>query len=88
MTPVRISFDGHSAIRQLQQRTSAHLEHFLNAANWFVANQDEDGGWSIPVERYERFYSIIAHKLLFLLLLSLSLLLLSAPTFGWSEIYL
>ncbi|VDN87872.1 unnamed protein product [Brugia pahangi] len=34
-----------------EQRSSAHLEHFLVAADWLTNNQDEHGGWSVPVER-------------------------------------
>ncbi|OZC10043.1 D-glucuronyl C5-epimerase [Onchocerca flexuosa] len=46
-----IIFRGHSIIRDLKQRSSAHLEHFLVAADWLTNNQNEHGGWSVPVER-------------------------------------
>lgn len=46
-----ITFRGHSVIRSFEQRSSAHLEHFLVAADWLTNNQDEHGGWSVPVER-------------------------------------
>ncbi|VDK82484.1 unnamed protein product [Onchocerca ochengi] len=46
-----IIFRGHSIIRDLKQRSSAHLEHFLIAADWLTNNQNEHGGWSVPVER-------------------------------------
>uniref|UniRef100_A0A915PQ54 heparosan-N-sulfate-glucuronate 5-epimerase n=1 Tax=Setaria digitata TaxID=48799 RepID=A0A915PQ54_9BILA len=46
-----ITFRGHSVIRDFKQRSSAHLEHFLTAADWLVNNQDKHGGWSVPVER-------------------------------------
>ncbi|MCP9261278.1 D-glucuronyl C5-epimerase [Dirofilaria immitis] len=46
-----ITFRGHSIIRDLKQRSSAYLEHFLIAADWLANNQDEYGGWSVPVER-------------------------------------
>lgn len=47
-----ITFEQHSWIRNLQQRSSAHLERFLVAADWFISNQDQYGGWPVPVERY------------------------------------
>uniref|UniRef100_A0A0R3RT09 heparosan-N-sulfate-glucuronate 5-epimerase n=1 Tax=Elaeophora elaphi TaxID=1147741 RepID=A0A0R3RT09_9BILA len=46
-----ITFRGRSVIRDFKQRSSAHLEHFLIAADWLISNQDEYGGWSVPVER-------------------------------------
>ncbi|KAL3994132.1 D-glucuronyl C5-epimerase C-terminus family protein [Acanthocheilonema viteae] len=46
-----IIFRGRSIIRDFKQRSSAHLEHFLIAADWLISNQDEYGGWSVPVER-------------------------------------
>ncbi|CAG9533610.1 unnamed protein product [Cercopithifilaria johnstoni] len=46
-----IIFRGRSVIRDFKQRSSAHLEHFLVAADWLTSNQDEHGGWSVPVER-------------------------------------
>ncbi|VDK85514.1 unnamed protein product [Litomosoides sigmodontis] len=46
-----ITFRGRSVIRDFKQRSSAHLEHFLIAADWLASNQDELGGWSVPVER-------------------------------------
>uniref|UniRef100_A0A0M3IRN3 HET domain-containing protein n=1 Tax=Ascaris lumbricoides TaxID=6252 RepID=A0A0M3IRN3_ASCLU len=45
-----ITFEQHSWIRNLQQRSSAHLERFLVAADWFISNQDQYGGWPVPVE--------------------------------------
>lgn len=46
-----ITFRGRSVVRDLKQRSSAHLEHFLVAADWLATNQDRQGGWSVPVER-------------------------------------
>ncbi|EFO22995.2 hypothetical protein LOAG_05488 [Loa loa] len=46
-----ITFRGRSVIRNFKQRSSAHVELFLVAANWLTSNQDEYGGWSVPVER-------------------------------------
>uniref|UniRef100_A0A914ZVE7 heparosan-N-sulfate-glucuronate 5-epimerase n=1 Tax=Parascaris univalens TaxID=6257 RepID=A0A914ZVE7_PARUN len=46
-----ITFEQHSWIRNLQQRSAAHLERFLVAADWFISNQDQYGGWPVPVER-------------------------------------
>ncbi|VDK32697.1 unnamed protein product [Gongylonema pulchrum] len=46
-----ISFRGRSVIRDMKQRSSAHLEHFLIAAEWLAVNQDQQGGWPVPVER-------------------------------------
>uniref|UniRef100_A0A0M3J7P5 heparosan-N-sulfate-glucuronate 5-epimerase n=1 Tax=Anisakis simplex TaxID=6269 RepID=A0A0M3J7P5_ANISI len=42
---------GHSWLHSLKQRSSAHMEQFLVVADWFLSNQDDDGGWSVPVER-------------------------------------
>ncbi|VDN03778.1 unnamed protein product [Thelazia callipaeda] len=46
-----VMFWKHSVIRDLKQRSSAHLEYFFIAADWFTDNQDKHGGWPVPVER-------------------------------------
>uniref|UniRef100_A0A183VG95 heparosan-N-sulfate-glucuronate 5-epimerase n=1 Tax=Toxocara canis TaxID=6265 RepID=A0A183VG95_TOXCA len=48
---VSLVFRGHCWIRDVRQRSSAHIEQFLVAADWFISNQDEHGGWPVPVER-------------------------------------
>ncbi len=49
---ISLGFRGQSTVVQrVSQRTSAHMELFLTAADWFLNNQDKDGGWSVPVER-------------------------------------
>ena len=40
-----------SVTLHINQCSSAHSTQFLIAADWFVFNQDEAGGWSVPVER-------------------------------------
>uniref|UniRef100_A0A7E4VKB6 Heparosan-N-sulfate-glucuronate 5-epimerase n=1 Tax=Panagrellus redivivus TaxID=6233 RepID=A0A7E4VKB6_PANRE len=47
-----LSFSGRSTLkRPIRQMTSAHGEIFLRTADWFVTNQDEQGGWPVPVMR-------------------------------------
>ncbi|KAK0415724.1 hypothetical protein QR680_012086 [Steinernema hermaphroditum] len=49
---VEILFKGHSRIRgQVALKASAHVEMFLTAADWFVDNQNDRGGWAVPVQR-------------------------------------
>ncbi|KAI6194073.1 Heparosan-N-sulfate-glucuronate 5-epimerase [Aphelenchoides besseyi] len=35
----------------LKQQTHAHKEQFMTSADWFVENQNQNGGWSVPVVR-------------------------------------
>lgn len=46
-----IAFSGQVLIKDLRQRSAAHLDFFQVAADWFLTNQNERGGWSVPVER-------------------------------------
>ncbi|CAD6188313.1 unnamed protein product [Caenorhabditis auriculariae] len=49
---VSIGFRGRLTVKQeIIQSNEQHLDAFLSAAEWFVRNQDEQGGWSVPVER-------------------------------------
>lgn len=49
---VSLAFRGQvTVVQRVSQRNSAHMEQFLTAADWFLSNQDEVGGWSVPVER-------------------------------------
>uniref|UniRef100_A0A1I7SSB4 Heparosan-N-sulfate-glucuronate 5-epimerase n=1 Tax=Bursaphelenchus xylophilus TaxID=6326 RepID=A0A1I7SSB4_BURXY len=50
--PISISFNGPSQLQfPIIQQSSAHKELFLNAANWLLRHQDEDGIWPVPVKR-------------------------------------
>ncbi|CAJ0599205.1 unnamed protein product [Cylicocyclus nassatus] len=49
---VSIGFRGSVVVRQrIEQSQNAHRKSFLTAADWLVSNQDENGGWPVPVER-------------------------------------
>ncbi|KHJ85665.1 hypothetical protein OESDEN_14604 [Oesophagostomum dentatum] len=49
---VSLGFRGLVAVRQrIEQSENAHRKSFLTAADWLVSNQEENGGWSVPVER-------------------------------------
>ncbi|ESO90470.1 hypothetical protein LOTGIDRAFT_123168 [Lottia gigantea] len=42
---------GHGWLDNLTLSTTAHLDHFYNAANWLVLHQNDRGGWPISVQR-------------------------------------
>ena len=49
---VRIAFLGSAAFDNLTMSTSEHIQHFYDAAEWFVNHQNQStGGWAIPVKR-------------------------------------
>jgi len=49
---VSLQFSGALTLRRpILQMTKAHGEMFIRTAEWFVKNQDEQGGWSVPVMR-------------------------------------
>ncbi|KAL6726881.1 hypothetical protein Aduo_008809 [Ancylostoma duodenale] len=49
---VSLGFRGRVSVRQrIEQSESAHRKSFLTAADWLISNQDEKGGWAVPVER-------------------------------------
>lgn len=49
---VSLGFRGAVVVRQrVEQARSAHRKFFLTAADWLSSNQDEKGGWGVPVER-------------------------------------
>ncbi|CAI5443953.1 unnamed protein product [Caenorhabditis angaria] len=49
---VSLGFRGKVSLRQeVRQSANQHKFAFEAAANWLVKNQNEKGGWSVPVER-------------------------------------
>lgn len=46
-----ISFHGQGQLSNVTLSSSAHLDHFYDAANWLVRHQDDQGGWPIMVKR-------------------------------------
>lgn len=49
---VRIAFLGNGAFDNLTLSTSEHIQHFYDAAEWFVRHQNQStGGFAIPVRR-------------------------------------
>lgn len=49
---IRIAFLGSGAFDNLTLSTSEHIQHFYDAAEWFVQHQNQStGGWAIPVKR-------------------------------------
>ena len=49
---VKIAFLGSGAFDNLTLSTSEHIQHFYDAAEWFVRHQNQStGGWAIPVKR-------------------------------------
>ncbi|KAL7051549.1 hypothetical protein ACKWTF_004500 [Chironomus riparius] len=49
---VRIAFLGNGAFDNLTLSTSEHIQHFYDAADWFLRHQNQStGGFAIPVRR-------------------------------------
>lgn len=49
---VKIAFLGGGSFDNLTLSTSEHIQHFYDAAEWFVHHQNQStGGWAIPVKR-------------------------------------
>ncbi|KRX99400.1 D-glucuronyl C5-epimerase [Trichinella pseudospiralis] len=48
---LQLAFAGELCVANVSLQTHAHVDHFLDVANWFVENQDQKGGWSVPVKR-------------------------------------
>lgn len=48
---VSISFRGEGYLDDFSQRTSSHIDQFFDGADWFLANQAENGGFPITVRR-------------------------------------
>lgn len=51
---VALSFRGEGWLKRrggVTLRSSAHWDHFRDAADWFLVNQDANGGWPTPVRR-------------------------------------
>jgi len=51
LTLIGITVRGHGWIDNVTVNSAAHMDHFINAANWFVNHQDTRGGWPIMVTR-------------------------------------
>lgn len=51
LTLIGITFRGQGWVDNVTIATAAHMDHFINAANWFVNHQDSRGGWPIMVTR-------------------------------------
>ncbi|XP_077998489.1 D-glucuronyl C5-epimerase-like [Glandiceps talaboti] len=47
----KLTLQGFGRIDNIVLSSTAHMAHFYDAANWFVRNQDERGGWPIGVTR-------------------------------------
>ena len=47
----RIVMRGEGLVHNMTLVSSAHLEHFHDAAGWLMKSQDKNGGWPIPVNR-------------------------------------
>lgn len=49
---VSLGFRGQLTVRQhISQRNEQHSHAFRASADWLARNQDEKGGWAVPVER-------------------------------------
>lgn len=51
---VALSFRGEGWLKRhggVTLRSSAHWDQFRDAADWFLVNQDSNGGWPTPVKR-------------------------------------
>ncbi|KAK6056762.1 D-glucuronyl C5-epimerase [Cooperia oncophora] len=49
---VSVGFRGAVIVKQrIVQSRNAHFKFFLTAADWLASNQDDEGGWAVPVER-------------------------------------
>ncbi|WKX98214.1 hypothetical protein Q1695_013695 [Nippostrongylus brasiliensis] len=49
---VSLGFRGSVIVKQrIEQAQNAHRKFFLTAADWLTSNQNEMGGWAVPVER-------------------------------------
>ncbi|VDI69298.1 heparosan-N-sulfate-glucuronate 5-epimerase [Mytilus galloprovincialis] len=46
-----ICLRGHGLVDNVTLSSAAHLEHFFDAANYLVNQQDDQGGWPIMVQR-------------------------------------
>ncbi|XP_045161241.2 D-glucuronyl C5-epimerase-like isoform X2 [Mercenaria mercenaria] len=51
LTLLGITIRGHGWLDNVTVSSAAHMDHFFNAANWFVTHQDSRGGWPIMVTR-------------------------------------
>lgn len=48
---IAVCFRGHGFVDNVTINSEAHLDHFFDAANYLVNNQDSKGGWPIHVKR-------------------------------------
>lgn len=51
LTLIGITLRGHGWLDNVTVSSATHMDHFFNAANWFVSHQDRRGGWPIMVTR-------------------------------------
>uniref|UniRef100_A0A5S6Q8W2 heparosan-N-sulfate-glucuronate 5-epimerase n=1 Tax=Trichuris muris TaxID=70415 RepID=A0A5S6Q8W2_TRIMR len=51
IVPLSVSFDGHGCVCEATLQPHAHVDNFIDTANWLVENQDSAGGWPVPVKR-------------------------------------
>ncbi|WAR14505.1 GLCE-like protein [Mya arenaria] len=51
LTFLGLSIRGQGWVDNVTLASAAHMDHFFDAANWFVNHQDSRGGWPIKVTR-------------------------------------
>lgn len=51
LTLLEINIRGKGRVDNIKLASAAHMDHFFDAANWFVNHQDSRGGWPIMVTR-------------------------------------
>lgn len=48
---IGVTLRGQGAVDNFTVSSTAHVYKFFDAADWLLSNQDDHGGWPIPVER-------------------------------------
>jgi len=51
LTLTGVSVRGHGWVDNVTIASAVHMDHFFDAARWFVDNQDSRGGWPVQVRR-------------------------------------
>jgi len=51
VTLIAVSIRGKGRVDNVKLLSAAHMDHFFDAADWFVNHQDSRGGWPIMVTR-------------------------------------
>lgn len=46
-----IEFCGHVYLKQIKLNSNGHFYNFVNAVNWLIRFQDENGGWKSKVNK-------------------------------------